>query len=142
MDKRELCKYDRWIPTDATFKTSYSTYDADYVKFDSKPKQRIKSADAMVLKQNMPFVKKSGYKDEYVEHSLPDYYFMPRSDSFTFKTNKRFYTPNDLGILKGLSQPENPNSDAATRRVSLESRQIYAKQNGVASKKEEFYSYT
>lgn len=115
-----MCKFDRWMPTTASFITSDSTYDADFVKFNLKPKDRIKSADTLVAKSCTPFSKKTGYMEEFREHSLPAYYFLPRNEKFHFKTNKRFYKPNDLKILKGLSQPENPNKENF-RRISLES---------------------
>lgn len=53
----------------------------------------------------MPFSKHTGYKQEFVEHTVPSYYFYPRSDKFHFKTNKRYFKPSELRIIKGQYDP-------------------------------------
>lgn len=100
-DKRKPFKADHWIPANDEFKSLDSTYVSDFKKHHVRPNPTVRS-DQLIPRLGVPFSNEqdTGYVQEYKEHGLPSFFFVPRKEKFWFKTNKRFYKPQDIQINK------------------------------------------
>lgn len=128
-DKRKPYKADQWIPANDDFKTLDSTYGNDFKKHSVKPMPTVRT-DLCVPRLGVPFSNEqdTGYVQEYKDYGLSKFFFVPRKEKFWFKTNKRFFKPQDIQINKA----NNTISQKDLRVKKRRSRTSFDKANHVS----------
>ncbi len=111
--------------------TSKSTYDSDFKKHNIKPLPLQRSSDTIMPRSAETFSKNTGYIEDFVEHSLPSFFFIPRNEKFSFKTNKRFYKPQDFEIIKSKNYQLASGDEGYSSMELLNNYNRYKSSNGL-----------